>query len=150
MEHDRVDDAELARGTVDAMQPHLGIGVTLDAPQAAVAMGDRDRIEQILINLLDNAGKYSPEGGTITVSVDEDAGHVRLSVTDRGVGIAPTEQQAIFEKFYRVDPHQTQTPGGTGLGLYICRELAQRMGGEITVDSEPSAGSTFVLELPRG
>ena len=149
VERDRVDVAELARGTIDAMQPQLGVDVTLDAPQAACAMGDRDRIQQILINLLDNAGKYSPEGGTISVSVGEDTGHVRLAVTDRGVGIAPTEQQAIFEKFYRVDPHLTQTPGGTGLGLYICRELAGRMEGKIAVESEPGRGSTFALELPR-
>jgi PAS domain S-box-containing protein len=148
VERDRVDVAELARGTVEAMQPQLHADVTLDAPQAAFAMGDRDRIEQILINLLDNAGKYSPDGGGITVSVAEDAGHVRLTVTDRGVGIAPSEQQAIFEKFYRVDPHLTQTPGGTGLGLYICRELAERMAGKIAVESEPGRGSTFVLELP--
>src|SRR5256714_7701394 len=149
VERDRVDVAELARGTIDAMQPHLGVDVTLDAPEAACAMGDRDRIQQILINLLDNAGKYSPEGGTISVSVGDDDGHVRLAVTDRGVGIAPTEQQAIFEKFYRVDPHLTQTPGGTGLGLYICRELAERMDGKIAVESESGHGSTFVLELPR-
>jgi signal transduction histidine kinase len=66
------------------------------------------------------------------------------------VGIAPSEQEAIFEKFYRVDPHLSQTPGGTGLGLYISRELAQRMSGEIAVESQPGSGSTFVLELPRG
>jgi PAS domain S-box-containing protein len=150
VERDRLDVAELARGTIDAMQPQLGVDVTLDAPQAACAMGDRDRIQQILINLLDNAGKYSPEGGAITVSVGEDAGRVRLAVTDQGVGIAPTEQQAIFEKFYRVDPHLTQTPGGTGLGLYICRELAQRMDGKIAVESEPGHGATFALLLPAG
>jgi two-component system phosphate regulon sensor histidine kinase PhoR len=150
VEHNRVELAELARGTVDAIQPQLGVEVSLDAPRAAFATGDRDRIEQILINLLDNAGKYSPEGGGITVSVSETPEHVRLAVTDEGVGIAPSEQQAIFEKFYRVDPHLTQTPGGTGLGLYICRELARRMEGRIAVDSEPGRGSTFVLELPRG
>ena len=150
VERDLVDVAELARRVVETMQPHLAVPVTLNAPGAAFAMGDRDRIEQILINLLDNAAKYSPEGGAITVSVAEEARHVRLSVTDRGVGIAPTEQQAIFEKFYRVDPHLTQTPGGTGLGLYICRELAGRMDGKIAVESEPGRGSTFVLMLPRG
>src|SRR5439155_311459 len=80
VERDRVDVAELARGTIDAMQPQLGVDVTLDAPEAACAMGDRDRIQQILINLLDNAGKYSPEGGTISVSVGDDDGHVRLAV----------------------------------------------------------------------
>jgi PAS domain S-box-containing protein len=150
VEHDRVDVAELARRTVETMQPHISVAVTLDAPGEAFATGDRDRIQQILINLLDNAGKYSPEGGTVAVSVSEEAGHVRLTVTDRGVGIAPSEQQAIFEKFYRVDPHLTQTPSGTGLGLYICRELAKRMEATIAVESEPGRGSTFVLELPRG
>jgi len=149
VERDHVDVAELARGTVDAMQPHLGVDVALDAPESAFATGDRDRIQQILINLLDNAAKFSPRGGGITVSVSQDGDHVRLSVTDHGVGIAPSEQQAIFEKFYRVDPHQTETPGGTGLGLYICGELARRMDARITVDSEPGRGSTFALDLPR-
>jgi two-component system, NtrC family, sensor histidine kinase KinB len=149
VERDHVDVAELARGTVDAMQPHLGVDVTLDAPQSAFATGDRDRIQQILINLLDNAAKFSPRGGGITVSVGQDTDRVRLAVTDQGVGIAPSEHQAIFEKFYRVDPHLTETPGGTGLGLYICGELAERMDGKVTVESEPGLGSTFVLELPR-
>jgi two-component system sensor histidine kinase VicK len=148
VEHDRVDVAELARRTVETMQPQISVAVTLDAPREAFATGDRDRIDQILINLLDNAAKYSPEGGEITVSVNEDADHVRLAVADEGVGIALAEQDAIFEKFYRVDPHLTQTPGGTGLGLYICRELAHRMNGEIAVESEPGGGSTFVFLLP--
>jgi PAS domain S-box-containing protein len=147
VERDRVDVAELARGTVETMKPQLGVAVTVDAPAEAFAMGDRDRIEQILINLLDNAAKYSPSGDKIAVSVSQDAENVRLAVADEGVGIAPTEQQAIFEKFYRVDPELTQTPGGTGLGLYISRELARRMSGEIAVASEPGRGSTFVLEL---
>ncbi len=149
VEHDRVDVAELARRTVQTMQPHISVAVTLDAPGDAFATGDRDRIQQILINLLDNAAKYSPSGGGITVSVRETARHIELAVTDEGVGIAPADQEAIFEKFYRVDPHLTQTPGGTGLGLYICRELAERMEGKIAVESEPGRGSTFVLELPR-
>jgi PAS domain S-box-containing protein len=147
---DQVDIAELAGKTVEAMESQLGVEVTLDAPAAAIATGDRDRIQQILINLLDNAAKFSPRGGGITVSVSQDADHVRLAVADQGVGIAPSEQQAIFEKFYRVDPHLTETPGGTGLGLYICGELAARMDGKITVESEPGRGSTFALELPRG
>jgi PAS domain S-box-containing protein len=150
VEQERVDVAELSRRTVETMQPHLSVPLTLDAPPEACAIGDRDRISQILINLLDNAGKYSPNGGEISVSVSETAEHVRLAVADQGVGIALTEQEAIFEKFYRVDPQLTQTPGGTGLGLYICRELARRMGGEIEVESEPGRGSTFVLVLQRG
>jgi PAS domain S-box-containing protein len=149
VEQDRVDVAELARRTVQTMQPQISVAVTLDAPDEAFATGDRDRIEQILINLLDNAAKYSPSGGGITVTVSETVARVRLAVTDQGVGIATAEQRAIFEKFYRVDPHLTQTPGGTGLGLYISRELARRMGGEIGVESQPGSGSTFVLELPH-
>jgi PAS domain S-box-containing protein len=147
VEHDRVDVAELARRVVETMQPQISAAITLDATREAFAMGDRDRIEQILINLLDNAAKYSPSGDKITVSVSQAAENVKLAVADEGVGIAPAEQQAIFEKFYRVDPELTQTPGGTGLGLYICRELARRMSGEIAVESEPNRGSTFVVEL---
>ena len=150
VEQDRVDVAELTRRTVETMQPHISVAVTLVAPAEAFATGDRDRIQQVLINLLDNAAKYSPSGGGITVSVNETAEHKELGVTDEGVGIAPAEQEAIFEKFYRVDPHLSQTPGGTGLGLYISRELAQRMSGEIAVESQLGSGSTFVLELPRG
>jgi PAS domain S-box-containing protein len=150
VEHDRVDVAELARETIAALDPRLGGKVSIDAPEAAFAIGDRDRISQILINLLDNADTYSSGDGAITVSVSETPDRARLAVTDRGIGIAPGEQQAIFEKFYRADPHLTETPGGTGLGLYICRELAERMEGRITVESEPGLGSTFVLELPRG
>jgi PAS domain S-box-containing protein len=150
VERVRVDVAGLARETVAGLQPHLGPEITLDAPESAFAVGDRDRISQILINLVDNADTYSPRGGAITVSVSETPERVRLAVTDRGIGIAASEQEAIFEKFYRVDPHLTETPGGTGLGLYICRELAQRMHGRITVESEPGQGSTFALELPRG
>jgi two-component system phosphate regulon sensor histidine kinase PhoR len=150
VERDRIDIAGLARETVASLQPHLGPEIGLDAPEAAFATGDRDRISQILINLVDNADTYSPRGGAITVSVSETPDRVRLAVTDRGIGIAASEQEAIFEKFYRVDPHLTETPGGTGLGLYICRELAERMHGRITVESEPGQGSTFALELPRG
>ena len=150
VEADRVDVAELASRAVETMQPQISLAVTLDVPPEAWATGDLDRIEQILINLLDNAAKYSPDGGEIRVFVSETDERVRVAVADEGVGVAASEQQAIFEKFYRVDPHLTQTPGGTGLGLYICRELARRMVGEITVESQPGEGSTFVLELPRG
>ena len=150
VERERVDVVELARETVDTMQPQLGTPVELKTmPDASFATGDRDRIQQILMNLLDNAAKYSPNSGKITVSVTENGARIRLAIADEGVGIARAEQQAIFEKFYRVDPHLTQAPGGTGLGLYICRELARRMGGEIAVESEPGRGSTFVVELPR-
>jgi signal transduction histidine kinase len=152
VEQDQVDIAEITRETVAAMERHLGGRASFDLrlPAFEYVTGDHDRIRQIVTNLIDNAAKYSREGGRITVSVEKHDGHVRLSVADQGVGIPTAEQEAIFEKFYRVDPEQTQGGGGTGLGLYISRELARRMNGEIFVDSEPSQGSTFVLELPRG
>ena len=152
VEHEQVDIVAVARETAATMEPQLEqrASLALKLPDSAHATGDRDRIQQIVTNLIDNAAKYSRGGGTITVSVEENDGHVRLSVADEGVSIPAAEQEAIFEKFYRVDPEQTLGQGGTGLGLYISRELARRMNGEIFVVSEPSHGSTFVLELPRG
>jgi PAS domain S-box-containing protein len=152
VEQKPVDVAEIARETARAMEPQLPKRASLDlkVDGSVYATGDPDRIQQIVMNLIDNAAKYSPYGGKITVSVEENGANVRLAVADEGVGIPAAEQQAIFEKFYRVDPELTQGPGGTGLGLYISRELARRMDGEISVSSEPAHGSTFVLELPRG
>jgi signal transduction histidine kinase len=152
VEQETVDVAEIVRETAATMERHLErlASFELRLPASANVTGDRDRIRQIVTNLIDNAAKYSREGGTITVSVEEHDGQVRVSVADEGIGIPAAEQEQIFEKFYRVDPEQTQGGGGTGLGLYISRELARRMNGEIFVDSEPAHGSTFVLQLPRG
>ena len=112
------------------------------------AAGDADRIQQVLVNLVDNAFKHGGPG-RIVVRVESGNGAVRVSVTDRGPGIARAEQQRIFEKFYRAGAPLTREAGGTGLGLYISRELVRRMGGRLTVQSEPGAGATFVFDLPR-
>ena len=105
----------------------------------------------MLANLVDNAVKYSPDGGYVEVELSGEADHVRFSVHDSGLGVPPAEQARIFEKFYRLDPNLTRGVGGTGLGLYICRELVRRMGGRIWVVSpRPGVrGSTFAFELPR-
>ena len=100
------------------------------------------------MNLLDNAFKYGGKG-RIAVRVENANGSVGVSVADSGPGILPADAERIFEKFFRADPQLTHAPGGTGLGLYISRELAQRMGGSLGVTSSPGAGATFVLELPR-
>jgi signal transduction histidine kinase len=145
-----VDVVELVRRTVDALGGQLPEAVTIavEVPAAVgAASGDADRIEQVLVNLLDNALKYG--GGAVTIRVEDVDGSVRVSVADSGPGIAPADQQRIFEKFYRGDPQQTHAPGGTGLGLYISRELVRRMDGRLDVVSEPGEGATFVLELPR-
>jgi PAS domain S-box-containing protein len=110
---------------------------------------DADRIRQVLGNLLENAIKYSPDGGTIEVRLrPRGKKTVLLEVADRGIGIPASQQERIFDKFHRLDPTQTRGVGGAGLGLYITRELVNRMGGRITVRSRPGAGATFSVELP--
>jgi signal transduction histidine kinase len=108
---------------------------------------DPDKLRQVLVNLIENAVKYSDEG-RIDVRVVPQDGHARFSVSDEGLGIPPEEHERIFEKFHRLDPDMTHGVGGTGLGLYICRELVERMDGRIWVDSEPGRGTTFTFELP--
>jgi len=150
VEREPVDVAELARATVEAMRPQLPPSVELElevGAEEARAAGDADRIQQVLVNLLDNAVKYG-EGSPVTVRVQPANGVVRLSVQDSGPGLSAAEQARIFDKFYRAGPQLTRT-GGTGLGLYISRELVRRMGGRLDVRSETGAGATFVLELPR-
>ena len=102
----------------------------------------------MLTNLVDNAIKYSPDGGPVEVTVTRRDHALRFSVRDEGLGIAQSEQRRIFDKFYRVDPNLTRGVGGTGLGLYICRELVRRMNGQIWVDSREREGSLFAFELP--
>jgi PAS domain S-box-containing protein len=114
----------------------------------AVALADEDKLRQVLVNLLDNAIKYSPDGGDVVVELDGGHGRVRLCVRDRGLGIPAAEQERIFEKFYRLDPALTRGVGGSGLGLFISRELVSRMGGSLTVRSQPGEGATFVVDLP--
>jgi signal transduction histidine kinase len=114
----------------------------------AVAIADEDKLRQVLVNLLDNAIKYSPDGGDVAVELDGGHGRVRLTVRDRGLGIPPGEQERIFEKFYRLDPALTRGVGGSGLGLFISRELVARMGGSLTVRSQPGEGAAFVVDLP--
>ena len=145
-----VDVGELVRSSVDAIQAQAPGSVSLDvevSPGVGAATGDADRMQQVLINLLDNAIKYGE--GRVTLRAEPADGSIRISIADSGPGIARAEQPRIFEKFYRVDPHHAHAPGGTGLGLYISRELVERMGGRLHVSSEPGAGATFVVELPR-
>jgi len=147
------DPVELAGGVVEAARArtHLPEEVELElrAPkQMPNVVADPGQLRQVLVNLVDNAIKYSPEGGLVALSVANGDSAIRFSVADRGLGIPATEHRRIFEKFYRLDPDMTRGIGGTGLGLYICRELVRRMDGKIWVESKLGEGSTFVLELP--
>jgi signal transduction histidine kinase len=103
----------------------------------------------VVVNLLDNAVKYSPGGGRVDVRAAERDGSVAIEVADEGLGIPEEAQGRIFEKFVRLDPEMRRGVGGSGLGLYISQELVERMGGRLRVDSQPGAGSTFTIQLPR-
>jgi signal transduction histidine kinase len=150
---EEIDVEALVGEVVEQMRASLAGGEKIELAIAAAervgpVVGDADKVRQILLNLVDNAVKYSPEGGRVEIRVDAREGGLRLSVSDEGLGIARSEQQRIFGKFYRVDPNLTRGVGGTGLGLYICRELARRMNGRVSVSSQEGAGSTFVVDLP--
>jgi signal transduction histidine kinase len=136
---------------IDAARTHLPEGVTveLDADDDLPAVAaDEGQLRQVLGNLVDNAVKYSPAGGDIRVRLESSNGHVRFAVADQGLGIPSGEHRHIFEKFYRLDPHMTLGIGGTGLGLYISRELVRRVNGRIWVESNDGRGSVFYVEIP--
>jgi PAS domain S-box-containing protein len=116
--------------------------------QAAVIDGDADRIIQILINLLSNAYKYTPTGGTVTVDVQAHTDHCRIQIHDTGIGITEADQARLFTRFFRAQNHLTQQVDGTGLGLVIVRSLVELHGGTLTVESRPGHGSTFSFTLP--
>jgi PAS domain S-box-containing protein len=147
------DVAALAQQVVEQAESSLTgtEGITFEVVSSGPAVlvsGDEDKLRQVLVNLVDNAVKYSPDGGRIQVQLESRDSGLRLAVQDEGLGIPHVEQQLIFAKFYRVDPQQTSGVGGTGLGLYICRELVRRMDGRVSVRSREGEGSTFVIELP--
>jgi PAS domain S-box-containing protein len=125
----------------------VAIELEADADMPAVT-ADREHLRQVLVNLVDNAVKYSPDGGRVIVRIEDRGPSVRFSVSDEGIGIPPNQQTRVFDKFYRLDPDLTRGVGGTGLGLYICRELVRRMSGGISLVSSPGEGSTFIVDLP--
>ena len=123
-------------------------GVAIARPLAALsvpALGDFRRVLQIMVNLIGNAIRYSPDGAVVTITTLADGERAVAIVDDQGKGIAVEDQSRIFEKFERVDPDE---PGGNGLGLYIARRLARAMNGDLTVDSAPREGARFMLTLP--
>jgi signal transduction histidine kinase len=111
---------------------------------------DRDRLQQVLINLVDNAVKYSASGQPIHIRMVQKPDQVLLQVQDYGSGIPLQHQSRIFERFYRVDEARNRATGGVGLGLAIVKTLVEGMGGTIVVHSKPGEGSTFTVSLMRG
>jgi two-component system phosphate regulon sensor histidine kinase PhoR len=146
------DARALTEGVAEAARTHLPEGVRLELDPVGDGVppvaADAAQLRQVLDNLLENAVKYSPAGGDVRLGVEEGDGSVRFSVADAGLGIPASERDRIFEKFYRLDPDMTGGIGGTGLGLYIARELVRRVGGRIWVEPNNGQGSVFYVEIP--
>lgn len=127
-----------------------GVTLVLGAEDQAIIVGDRDRLKQVLLNLVDNAVKYTTQGGKVTLSLTKDDTWVKIAVQDTGIGIAPENIPNLFDRFYRVDKARSRDAGGTGLGLAIAKSVVEAHNGKITVESEVGKGSTFTVWLPLG
>jgi len=139
--------AEQVIGQRRALLPDHTLGAHIE-PGLPLASADPMRVEQILANLVDNAIKYSPNGGPIAVRISRANGHLTVGVSDRGLGVTAEQAERLFERFYRVDNSLHRTTRGVGLGLFICRSLVEAHGGRIWVESQPGQGSTFWFTLP--
>lgn len=142
----------LIRPQAEKREVKLKVRVQPNLPPAET---DAGKLQQVLFNFLSNAIKFSPKGGTVTLSADLDepppgqgVTRLRLSVQDQGPGISEENQQRVFEKFSQLDASETREHGGTGLGLTICKELAELLGGQVQLDSTPGEGATFSLIIP--
>jgi two-component system sensor histidine kinase SenX3 len=124
------------------------VEIKLDLESGAMVFGDRSQLVSALSNLIENAVKYSEPGKLVRVGTKEDTETVTISITDEGIGIAPADQERIFERFFRVDRARSRSTGGTGLGLSIVRHVVDNHGGKISVYSEEGKGATFSVTLP--
>jgi two-component system phosphate regulon sensor histidine kinase PhoR len=149
-----IDLASLTSEVIESLRPRAearGVGLVSRVPPGTVLPADRGRLEQILVNLLDNAIKFNRTGGTVTVRVEAATGEaesLRVVVEDTGIGIPPEALGKIFHRFYRVDRARSREAGGTGLGLSIVRHLMRLHGGGVKAESEVGRGSRFILEFP--
>jgi len=139
------ESINLSESAAEARQ----IEISLNVKSSGVVIGDRDQLIMAVHNLIENAINYSPEKTRVTVTISDAGELIEVTVADQGIGIPETEQERIFERFYRVDPARSRETGGTGLGLSIVKHVALNHGGEIAVWSKEGVGSTFALRLPR-
>jgi len=123
--------------------------VTVDVPEGMEAYADERQLEQVIGNLVDNAIKYTPQGGSVHIRATEDEANTIISVSDTGIGIPQADVARIFERFYRVDKARSRQLGGTGLGLSIVKDIVEGHGGTITVQTRLGEGSTFTFTLPK-
>jgi signal transduction histidine kinase len=153
LQREPTDLAKLARATADRLVPQAearGLVLQVEAGSGStLALADGDRIEQVLVNLLDNAIKYSRPGGTVTVRVDGGSGQLaRVQVRDEGIGIPADDLARIGERFYRADKARSRAEGGSGLGLAIAQALIQAHGGELILESQEGQGTVVTFTLP--
>lgn len=149
-----IEPAPIVEQVVHALAPlarqERQVTVNLEEmPSGVWAVGDPDRLAQVLTNLVRNAINYTPEGGVVSIRLSRRADHVQIAVADTGVGIPADDLAHIFERFYRADSSRTRDTGGFGLGLSIARELLEAMGGSLSATSQPGLGSTFLISLRR-
>jgi signal transduction histidine kinase len=145
-----VDMAAVVEDACELFQPlaeDKGIAVVVEVPPGALVAGDIQRLQRMVANLLDNAIKYTPTEGTVTVSINGDTGQIFLSVSDTGVGISGEGLAKVFDRFYRCDPSRSHA--GVGLGLSLVMAIARSHGGDVAATSSPGRGSTFTVSLPR-
>jgi signal transduction histidine kinase len=141
------DLAALARAAIARQHRSADHRLVFEGPEHLTTMVDPLRFEQVITNLLDNAIKFSPQGGTVTVGLEkDDDGSIRLSVDDEGIGISPEEREAIFDRFHQA--HSDYHLSGMGLGLYISREIVELHGGSVRIEEPEHEGSRFVVALP--
>ncbi len=151
IEREPVSLERLAGDAMEQLRPAAAekrVTVTPLSSADIVIRADHDLLLQLLLNLLDNAVKYTPEGGTVEVSWRPGAGRAEISVRDTGPGIAPEHLTHVFDRFYRVDAARSRAEGGAGLGLSICRWIAEAHGGAIRAESPPGGGARFTVSLP--
>jgi|GEM_PF-12674 len=153
LEIEPLELAPIAQELVDGTKPRAeryGVTVASQVPPGATVFADRRRLDQILLNLLENAVKFSGSGATVTIRTEASpAGGIRVVVEDTGIGIAPGILEKIFHRFYRGEGARFREKGGTGLGLAIVKHLMRAHGGAIRAESEPGHGSRFILEFPE-
>jgi heavy metal sensor kinase len=148
-----VDLSALAQSIADQLEPvaHArGIELTCDADAVAIVRGDQRWLERMVLNLLDNAIKFTPEGGTVSVSVQRHAASVVMVFTDNGRGIDAESLPHVFERFFRADPSRTSSVAGAGVGLSLVKWIVERHGGVVGVSSTDGAGAVFTVSLPIG
>jgi heavy metal sensor kinase len=143
---------EEAGETGELLAEDAGVGIEIRLPPQPVVLSvDRSRVRQLALNLIENAVKYTPRGGQVSVELAGNDGRVVFTVADTGIGIAPGDLPHVFDRFWRADSARTRTSerAGTGLGLAICKWIAEAHGGTIEVQSRPGRGTTFTVGLPR-